>query len=95
MLSVIRLYRWIGILGIAFLTVAFGIGLACSPPPGFLSRESLGMLAGYCLHAGILGTSIYVSVAAKLGASFAALGSHFRSGAKVITDGPRDWVKPL
>lgn len=28
MLSVIRLYLWMGILGIAFVTVAFGIGLA-------------------------------------------------------------------
>lgn len=61
MLSVIRLYWWMGVLGVTSLTVAFGIGLAFLPPPGLLSWESLGMMAGYCLHAGILGTSIYVA----------------------------------
>ena len=61
MFWVISLYWWVGILGIACLTVASGVGIACVSRQGFLSWESFGIMAGYCFHAGVFGTSLYVA----------------------------------
>jgi len=62
MLSVIRLYWWIGVLGAAVcLTVVTGTGLACVIQPEFRSWTSLGIMGGYYVHAAVFGTSIYVA----------------------------------
>ena len=62
MFAVIRLYWWMGFLGVgACLTVATGIGLACVIRPEFRSWGSLGIMAGYCVHAVVFGTSIHVA----------------------------------
>ena len=62
MLGVIRLYRWMGVLGAAaYLAAAIGIGLASVHRGGFPSWESLEQMAICCIFAMAFGTSIHVA----------------------------------